>query len=56
MRIEDDRDPGVEHNECIDCGDDCSILLERCTACQLEKDDLDDEMMRESYENFRRGR
>lgn len=57
MKIEDTRDPGVETDECVDCGDDCDILLERCTDCQRERDDLTNELDFASYERFHgRGR
>ena len=54
-RIEDTRDPGVELDECIDCGDDCPIEFERCGSCQREHDELQNELMLESYERFHRG-
>lgn len=54
-KIEDTRDPGIEHDECVDCGDDCTFGEDRCRDCQREWEELQLELQWESYQAFRWG-
>lgn len=51
--IEDTRDPGIETDECIDCGDDCPVLLGRCAECRRDHDDFEAEVRLASYRKVR---